>query len=111
MLPAAHRIRRSEDFRDVLRRGAKSRSELGLVSVLPVANGPARLGVVVSRKVGGAVVRNTLKRRIRHAFASFIPRMPPADVVVRCAESAAGLDTQQIEDILQRALGIGETAE
>ena len=54
--------------------------------------GRARLGVTVSRKVGNAVVRNRVKRRIREWFRSDGQGLVAGrDVVVIARASAAGL--------------------
>ena len=68
---------------------------------------PARLGITVSRKVGNAVARNRLKRRIRewyriggHAQARGV------DLVVIARPPAAGLDAAAIAAELSRLVGV-----
>ena len=51
---------------------------------------PARLGLSVSRKVGGAVERNTVKRMLREAFATEQERFPVGTDVVVIARPSAG---------------------
>lgn len=50
---------------------------------------PARLGVVVSRAVGGSVVRNRVKRRLRHVGATRLPRVADGTLLVLRANPAA----------------------
>jgi ribonuclease P protein component len=66
--------------------------------------GPARLGVTVSRRVGGSVVRSRVKRRIREWFRRDRALLPASrDVVVIARPSAAMLS--QVE--ADRELGGG----
>jgi ribonuclease P protein component len=51
---------------------------------------PARVGLVVSRAVGPAVIRNRVKRRLRHLLRDRLSLLPPAAVVVVRATPAAG---------------------
>ncbi len=51
------------------------------------------VGFVVSKAVGGAVVRNTVRRRLRGLVMEHIDTMPPgADVVVRALPAAASAE-------------------
>jgi ribonuclease P protein component len=61
-------LRGSAEFARVYRTGARSRS--GAVLVIAAAGGaPPTAGVVAGRRLGGAVVRNGVKRRLREALA------------------------------------------
>jgi ribonuclease P protein component len=78
------RITRSGDFDTVYRRGRSAAGRHLVVYAFPREGGdPARLGLSVSRKVGGAVERNRVKRVLREQFAALAPGLPPGlDVVV-----------------------------
>jgi ribonuclease P protein component len=89
--PRRGRLTRSADFDRVTRSG---RSHAGRELVLYVfprgGDDPPRLGLSVSRKVGGAVERNTVKRMLREAFAREAGRLPPGSDAVVIARPAAG---------------------
>jgi len=80
-MPAPTRLKRRADFQR-LTRFAKKRVMPGLIlQALPQPDAPeraaTRIGFTVSRRVGGAVVRNRAKRRLREA-ARLILANPPA---------------------------------
>jgi ribonuclease P protein component len=57
---------RSSEFDLVRRDGSVRRGKLLILGVLEVENsGPSRAGFVVSRRVGSAVIRNRVRRRLR----------------------------------------------
>ncbi|WP_010525599.1 ribonuclease P protein component [Nesterenkonia sp. F] len=105
MLPREHRITRSQDFRAVMRGGARAGTDTVVVSVLlrpggeaasasstatPAADpsDPWRCGFIVSKAVGNAVVRHRVQRRLRHLAADLVPaRLPASD-----SPAAAGPD-------------------
>lgn len=67
----ADRLRKSAEFRRVTSAGSRRAGRHVILLQLPrvdASDGPARLGVTVSRKVGGAVERNRVKRRLRAWF-------------------------------------------
>ena len=75
------RLSRSGDFDRVYRDGHSHANRFLVLYSFPRPDTPdegARLGVSVSRKVGGAAERNTVKRALREAFWSLEPP-PPAD--------------------------------
>lgn len=80
---ARHRLSGRRTYAAVHRGGVrKPRGPLVVVG-LPNQTGESRLGLSVGRRVGDAVTRNRIKRRIREAFRLMRPDMPPGyDLVV-----------------------------
>ena len=131
MLPQQSRMRRAEDFRRVLRTGRRAGgSVLAGHLLLPVgppgtggdvgapgevlSGDPAKVGFIVSRAVGSAVVRNRVKRRLRELMRGRLAALPrgcllvvrayPAAAGVRQADMAADLDLV-IGRLLRRQVG------
>jgi ribonuclease P protein component len=77
----------------VLRSGRSHAGPELVLYVFPRGGGdPARLGLSVSRKVGGAVQRNLVKRLLRDAFAAEHERLPRGtDAVVIARKGASEL--------------------
>jgi ribonuclease P protein component len=121
VLPTEHRLRRREDFATAVRRGRRAGRPLLVVHLRsgppdPHAPGesvsPSRAGFVVSKAVGGAVVRNKVKRRLRHLMRDRVALLPPGSlVVVRALPGAGDADHAQLardlDAALQRLLGGG----
>ena len=112
-----NRLHKSRDFRRIQREGfrvAAGRFVIyGLQSKARSAHRqdseteePAvRLGLAVSRRVGNAVVRNRIKRRIRECFRTILrPMMADGtDIVVIAREGAAEVSFDAMRDALARA--------
>lgn len=95
MLPAGSRLRTKSDFTAVLRGPGGTRVGNRLLVVHLGAVGARtglspRVGLVVSKAVGGAVVRNRVKRRLRAVCAAVLSQVPEGvDVVVRANPASA----------------------
>ena len=79
--PKTHRLLKSDDFDRVFAARRSRADDRLVVYVLPNSLDYARLGLVVSRKVGGAVVRNRWKRLLREAFRLTQHDLPAVDIV------------------------------
>jgi ribonuclease P protein component len=91
------RISTRADFSRVYREGRRYPGELLVVYVRPTDVG-RRVGVTAGRRLGGAVVRNRAKRRLREAFRRIEPRLREHGDVVLVARGAAA--TAPFEDIM-----------
>jgi ribonuclease P protein component len=107
VLPAAHRLHRAADFTEVVRRGRRASRPLLTVHLLSGGDPghPARAGLVVSKAVGGSVVRHRTARRLRHLL---LPRLSGlADgtrLVVRAAPGAGTAPSSALGADLDGAL-------
>jgi ribonuclease P protein component len=95
VLPASNRLRRSDDFRRAVRSGRRAARRAVVLHVLAPADpvdavGPARVGFVVNKAVGNAVLRNRVHRRLRAVLAARLPDLPAGSLtVVRALPSSA----------------------
>ena len=102
MLPAGHRLRASSDFAATFRGpgGARAGSTLIVVHANQAdarAGQPPRVGFVVSKAVGGAVVRNRTKRRLRALMAARVDSLPTGvDMVIRANPVAAQANSSSL---------------
>ena len=102
----AQRLLKASEFNRVFKQGRRlSQTELTLAfRVRPSRDGklyPPRLGLSVSKKVGGAVRRNLLKRRFREIFRLNQARMVwGVELVVIPRKEAGDLSYQELESRL-----------
>src|ERR671933_2612364 len=96
--PPRRRLSRSAEFERVYRHGRSKANRFLVLYAFPreagderTDDGP-RLGLSVSRRVGGAVERSRVKRVLREAFWAEAPRLPSgSDYVVVARNEALGL--------------------
>jgi len=94
-------IKKNHEFRRLYARGTSRISPLLAVYVRRKKNGPLRLGITVSTKVGKAVIRNRVRRRIREAFRlNELSFTDSADIIIVARVRAADASFAQIEKSL-----------
>jgi ribonuclease P protein component len=96
MLPQAARMRRRSEFSAAIRTGSRTGRPL-LAGHLLVRDGvaePPKVGFTVSRAVGPAVVRNRVRRRLRHLTAGYLQSLPEGSLLVLRANPPAATASQ-----------------
>ncbi|WP_328341700.1 ribonuclease P protein component [Micromonospora sp. NBC_00421] len=137
MLTAAQRLRRSNDFAAAVRGGRRvGRGAVVVHLTLPAAATPlgttplgatsseparstdpemisesSRAGFVVSKAVGPAVVRNKVRRRLRHLVRDRLAALPAGStLVVRALPTAAGTPYTRLGADLDAAIAAARTS-
>ncbi len=124
MLTAAQRLRRSTDFAAAIRGGRRVGRGVVVVHLTSPStspeisspksardegaeqtSAPARAGFVVSKAVGNAVVRNAVRRRLRHLVRERLPELQAGStLVVRALPAAANRSYQRLGVDLDAAI-------
>ncbi len=100
-----HRLRRSADFARVRERGRSWPHALLVLSAGRNEAGDTRFGFIVSRRVGNAVVRNRVRRRLREVVRRHLGQFPAGwDVVLVARPAIARADFAEIEQAFLQVL-------
>ena len=110
-----YRLSDAERFRQVRSEGKSWTTHLIVLNVLPNQQNYNRVGISVSRRVGNAVCRNRVRRRIREAVRSYFDVINTGwDLVIVARRPAAQATFHEIEisclKLLQRASLISEVS-
>ena len=92
--PKAARLTQTAEFARVRTDGRPVHGKMITLGVLKgVAEKDGRVGIVTSKRVGNAVIRNRVRRRLREIFRAMRPRLIPGLWLVVVAKSSAAKAT------------------
>lgn len=102
--PRTARLARSSEFAHVKDKGRSEHGRYMVCSVVQVEAGElTRIGLITSRRVGGAVVRNGVRRRLREVVRADRPQLAPGRWIVLIARARAAEATlAQLRDEWRR---------
>ncbi len=95
-LPPARRIRRRGEFQRVFDTGRRAHGRYLTIIAAPAPGHDSRIGIVASKKLGGAVVRNRAKRLIREVFRTQSGPDRASDLVIIPKASALRALTAEV---------------
>lgn len=108
MLPAQYRMTRSADFGQTVSRGVRAVQPDLVVHALRVddpASEAPKIGLVVAKSVGNAVVRHRVSRRLRHVARDVLEELAAGDrIVIRALPSSRHAISARLEQELRLAL-------
>ena len=110
LLSFANRVVSASDFKAAVRAGTRRADEHFVAYLRPTTpDAEGRFGFIVTRAVGGAVVRNRVRRRLRAASAELLSttRVHGVDVVIRALPGSAELSWNSLQAELGRVVERG----
>lgn len=104
MLPRQNRLKDNIDFDKIFKNGRKISTPFFLFAYIPAELTKAtRIGVVASKKVGGAVQRNRAKRILRVASKIILEKYPTGlDACFVANSSIITLTSQELQNIISK---------
>lgn len=102
MLPGRYRLKNNRSFNYIYRKG-KSIGSRYAVLLYTEAKSSLMVGFSVSKKTGGSVTRNLIKRRMRESVRSFLPELKTGYHLIFVARtSITSANFQEIKETLKK---------
>ncbi|MEX2783993.1 ribonuclease P protein component [Streptococcus sp. H49] len=103
-----YRVKSDKDFQAIFDHGENVANRRFVVYRLAKQQQHFRAGISVGKKIGNAVIRNAVKRKIRHALMEFQSHLASDDFVVIARKGVESLDYHEIKKNLRHVLKLAK---
>ena len=107
-LKKALRVKKKKDFDRIFYAKKSTANKKFIIYQLPSDLGHFRAAVSVSKKLWNAVVRNRVKRLVRHALVPLAPELSTVDFVIICRKGVEVLTFDEIQKNLEHVLNLSK---
>jgi len=98
-------IKKNSEIRTVLDKGVKASNQYCAIFFRKNETGVTRYAIVASKKVGNAVTRNKVRRRLRHILLGYpFSAVACCDIVILVRKSAAEAEFSELSNGIYRLL-------
>lgn len=104
MIDKKHRVKKHEDFQKIIRSNKIEKNPSFVVYYDNNEDKIVRVGISVSKKIGNAVIRNSIKRQVRHMFHDLKENLNNIDVIIIVRQNYKNNSFLENEKILSRTL-------
>ncbi|KHD45005.1 ribonuclease P protein component [Streptococcus hongkongensis] len=109
----SYRVKREKDFQAIFDGGESTANRRFVIYFLNENNSQKhfRLGISVGKRIGNAVTRNAVKRKIRHVIMEFSESLKPTDFVIIARKGVEKLDYQEVKQNIKHVLKLAHMLE
>lgn len=108
MLNAKNRLKKRKEFGYIYKKGTKVYGQHLCIFFVPSKIQTPRIGISIANKVGNAVVRNKLKRQIRHIMREFVPYIKNVNLIIMVYPEIVGTTFNDLHNNIQKTLQKGK---
>ncbi|MGT2935250.1 ribonuclease P protein component [Streptococcus castoreus] len=106
-----YRVKRKKDFQAIFKAGGNTANRTFVIYRLERVQSHFRVGISVGKKLGNAVTRNAVKRKIRHVLMALGDQLKSEDFVVIARKGVETLDYHAVQQNLHHVLKLAKLLE
>lgn len=103
-LRKSYRVKKEKDFQAIFNRKNNVANRKFIIYSLEKEQPHYRVGLSVSKKLGNAVTRNAIKRKLRHIVMEIAPSLKHDDFVIIARKGVETLDYHELKNNLLHVL-------